>query len=106
MITKLRLFLALFRQGQELADATRWKNKQIKANEITVVLATVVAIAAALGYEIPFSDNTLASLGVVLLAAGNWLFTILTSKKVGLTPKPEPVQPEGETPVDQGPYFG
>jgi hypothetical protein len=105
MMEKIKLWFQLFYQGREVANAAAVKNGQITAAKITALLGIAVALAKVYGYEVPFSDHELASLGVVLYALLNWVLTVVTSSKVGLPapakpePVPEPapvVQPESE----------
>lgn len=89
MFNKLKLFFNLFHQGEEVADAAKWKNHQITVNTLAALLATVVALSKAFGYEIPISDDQLAGIGGGLFALTNVLLTIITSTKVGLPARPE-----------------
>ena len=89
MFEKLKLGFQLFRQGQEVADPKLWKERQIAANAVGALLGTAVLLAQAFGYEIPITTEELAGLALFIAGVGNWVFTVITSKKVGLQPVSE-----------------
>lgn len=103
MFLKLKLFLALFRQGEEVADPKLWKERQNAANKIGALLGTAVLLAKAFGVEVPFSTEELAALALVLAAVGNWVFTLITSKKVGLPAQQLEESMSGSQPSTAGP---
>lgn len=94
MLGKLKLFFQLFRQGEEVADPKFWKDKQTAANKLAVLLGTVVLLAKAFGLDIPLSTEDLGGLALFIGGVGNWVFTTITSKRVGVSAKPsaDPVQ--------------
>lgn len=120
MLQKLRIFLTLFRQGEEVADPKFWKDKQNAANKLAALLGTALVGAKLFGYEIPLSTDEIAAVGLVAAAIGNWVFTTITSKKVGLpsvqpaepvpvdesAADPTPVQPKREADIDESLYRG
>jgi hypothetical protein len=97
MLQKLKFFFTLFRQGEEVADPKFWKDKQNAANKLAALIGTLLIGAKLFGYDIPLSTDEVAAVGLVVAAIGNWVFTIITSKKVGL-PSVEPAEP---VPVDE-----
>ncbi len=93
-MSKLLALFRLFRKGSEVADVEKWKSRQITANMLVALLASVVAVARAFGVAVDIADADLAAMAGGVLAAGNVIVTIVTSKRAGL---PAPVQ------ADRGP---
>lgn len=90
MIEKLKAFFDLFRKGEAVADPVRWKKRQIKANEIGILLAAAAHVAELCGFPLPFSATDFDTIGGAILLLANWMLTYTTSEKVGiLPPKPE-----------------
>ena len=95
-MSKLLALFRLFRKGSEVADVEKWKSRQITANMLVALLASVVAVARAFGVAVDIADADLAAVAGGVLAAGNVIVTAVTSKRAGL---PAPVQ------ADRGPDF-
>ena len=95
-MSKLLALFRLFRKGSEVADVEKWKSRQITANMLVALLASVVAVARAFGVAVDIADADLAAVAGGVLAAGNVIVTAVTSKRAGL---PAPVQ------ADAGPDF-
>jgi len=73
--------------GKELKYSAGWKNKQITANLVVVVLGGLLWILRIGGFDLPVDDATLkeiAELVAGVLGLINVYLTIATSKKVGL----------------------
>ena len=95
-MNKLYLFFALFRKGSEVADVEKWKSHQISANMLVALLVAVVALARAFGFALPVGDDDLAGIAGGLLAVGNIVVTVISSKRAGL---PElPAKPVADLP--------
>lgn len=112
MFERIRLLFSLLYQGQEIANAAKWRSHQITAAQIVALVAVLVTLAKSLGYTVPLSDSDQASIGVALYALLNWLLTTVTSREHGLPAKPVPdlvrppqpvagEDPEPVRPVDQ-----
>lgn len=95
-MSKLMALFRLFRKGSEVADVEKWKSRQITANMLVALLASVVAVARAFGVAVDIADADLAAIAGGVFAAGNVIVTAVTSKRAGL---PAPVQ------ADRGPDF-
>lgn len=101
-------FAALWRvlkQGEELADADKWRRHQFNASAIVAFLSAVVALLRAFGVEVPLGDAEVDAAGVFLLALINWGVTAAVHRGVGLPSGPAPVAPAGGDslgPVDSG----
>jgi len=90
VFTALPAFLSLFQKGQEIANADTWKNATVATNTIVGVLGTVVALASSAGHPLPVDENTLQILGsgiVAAVGAVNAVMHVITSAKIGFTPK-------------------
>lgn len=103
-MSKLLALFRLFRKGSEVADVEKWKSRQITANMLVALLASVVAVARAFGVAVDIADADLAAIAGGVFAAGNVIVTAVTSKRAGL---PAPVQadagPDDAASRDAGP---
>ena len=93
-MSKLLALFRLFRKGSEVADVEKWKSRQITANMLVALLASVVAVARAFGVAVDIADADLAAIAGGVFAAGNVIVTAVTSKRAGL---PAPVQADRGT---------
>jgi hypothetical protein len=84
MIGKLTAVWRVFRKGEEVANPAAWKLGQITATAIIAFLAAAAQAAAAFGYEVPVNEDQLTAIAGGVLAVGNVLLTLITSKRVGL----------------------
>lgn len=92
-MSKIGALLDLFRYGGEVANAEAWKRGQVTVNSLVALLAALVALSRAFGYDIPVSDDGIAAIAGGLFAATNLVFTVVSSSRVGLLPA-KPVQPD------------
>lgn len=76
--------LALFQQGQAVADPGKWKSRQITATMLAGLIIAAVNIVKSLGYELPIDADTANAISVTALVAVNAVLTITTSKTVGI----------------------
>jgi len=85
MIKKLTSALEVFRKGKAVADPAAWKAHQITANALgAAILAVVGAAKAFFGVEVPLSNEDALILAGGVIAVFNVLYTVATSKTVGL----------------------
>lgn len=84
MIGKLTAVWRVFRKGEEVANPAAWKLGQITATAIIAFLAAAVQAAAAFGYEVPVNEDQLTAIAGGVLAVGNVVLTLVTSKRAGL----------------------
>ena len=96
---KLLLALDALRKGSMLADPALWKNRSAAIIAITAVVAVLLKILKAYGYEIPLNDEDIAAIAGTIVTLVSLYFTYSTSDKVGVFPsKPDAsdgVQPGG-----------
>lgn len=103
MIPQFTAFLIAFKQGKELANAATWKNAQLATGALASLLGAAVVIAQGFGINVYVNDAMLqgAAAGVVALyGLFNAVATAVSSAKVGLPPKSEPLGGSGAG--DQG----
>lgn len=99
-MNKLLAFIEVLRKGSSVADPALWKNRSALAIALAGVLAALVQLAKAYGYELPVPlthDEILAIAGGLATLVGLFV-TYGTSDKVGVLPaKPGPV--DGKDPT-------
>lgn len=81
---KLLALLALFRQGNAIADPAVWKNRGMLAAAMVAVLAAAERVADAFGYPLGITDSDNVAIATGLSAAVHVVLTLVTSDKVGL----------------------
>lgn len=89
---RIKALLALFRQGNEVANPGAWKNATIVAN----LLLAIAGVAAAFGFKFELSaDNATAIAAGAIAAVGlvNGVVHAVTSKKAGLPAEVPPAPP-------------
>lgn len=85
MIGKIKAGLAVMQKGKAVADPAAWKAHQITANALgAAILAVVGAAKAFFGVDIPLSNEDALILAGGVIAVFNVLYTVATSKTVGL----------------------
>lgn len=83
---KLFAMLDLFRKGSAVANPTAWKNHQVTATMVGVVIMAIVQLAKALGYALPIDDDTATAIAGGVIGVVNIVLTYVSSDKVGLLP--------------------
>ena len=89
MIGKIKAFWALFQAGQRVADAAKWKTRQIEVTALAAVLWGAIHVAESFGIEVPVGGETVDAVAVGVIALVNGVLTVITTNKIGLQPKPE-----------------
>jgi hypothetical protein len=84
MIAKLSAIWRVFRKGEEVANPAAWKAGQVTATAIGGFLIAAVQAASAFGFEVPADEGQISAIAAGVLAVGNILLTLATSRKVGL----------------------
>jgi hypothetical protein len=118
-ITKMKALWELFQQGKAVADPAKWKAHQITATMLGGFIIAIVQLAKAFGHEIPVDSDSATAIAGGVVAVTNIIFTITTSKHVGLPapqqavpsvqqntatePTQSSVQPSPVAPVEQQP---
>jgi len=80
------------KQGKRLANAATWKNRQIAASTIAAVLGGLIVVLPWFGLKLEVTNEDIMAIAGGVAALGgiiNSLLTVATSKKVGLSAKPE-----------------
>lgn len=104
-MSKIGALLELFRYGGEVANVESWKRGQVTVNSLVALLAALVAMSRAFGYDIPVSNDGIAAIAGGLFAAVNLVFTVVSSSRAGILPakvQPEPV-PDDARPAEPEP---
>ena len=91
---KLFSILALFRQGNAVADPVLWKNGGITAALLIPVFLSLARVAEAFGLALPISESDAATFAAAVLAISHIVLTVISSKSVGLPPRAAPVPPD------------
>ncbi|MBZ0105523.1 MAG: hypothetical protein K8H84_07810 [Sulfuricella denitrificans] len=81
---KLLALWQLFRRGEEIANAAAWKNGTITVNALAALVLSMGTLAASFGLDLGLNDAMAAQIGGGLLAIGNVIMHVVTSRKVGL----------------------
>ena len=93
-MSKIFLFLDLFRKGSAVTDPKLWKDRTALTLALTGVILAIVKVAGGLGYAIPISETEAATLAAAVAIAVGLFGNYATSAKVGILPAK--VQPDGE----------
>lgn len=101
---KLLAVLALFRQGNVIANAAAWKNRQITVTALGAFLLALLHVLKAFGVEIPVDEETANTIAAGVLCLVNIVLTYFTTDKIGLPNKSNnvSVQPENGIEVERG----
>ena len=92
---KIWAILALFRQGNAVADPALWKNSGISVAMLIPVFLAVARVAEAFGLALPFTESDAATLAAAVLCVLHIVLTVITSKSVGL---PASAAPDARNP--------
>lgn len=76
--------MVLLKKGKSVADPEKWKKHQITATALTAFIWALINVSSAWGYDIPIGEETVDAAALGVLAVVNWVFTLSTSKKVGM----------------------
>ena len=97
MFEKLSGFWSLFKAGQEVANAEKWKSHQITATMLAAVFMALVNVLKGYGYDLPITNEVAMEIAGGFIAVVNVILTTITSKRVGFATKSaDDVQPEPE----------
>lgn len=80
MFRIIRAAFDVFLAGQSVNNPAAWKNAQLVCN----LLVALVALAAALGFDLGLSDAEIAGGAAFIAAVVNGILVVATSEKVGL----------------------
>lgn len=88
LFDKMGAAYRVLRQGEELANAEKWKAHQITGGMVAAFLGAIVVALKAFGLELPaVSDGDLSFVGgavVVLFGLANSYLTAATSTRAGI----------------------
>lgn len=90
---KLKSILALFKQGNSVADPAKWKNRQVTATILAGVILALVHVLSAFGFAVPIDMDSASAIAAGVIAVVNVVLTFTTTDKIGLPAKetPEPL---------------
>lgn len=96
MFEKVTTLFSLFRKGSELADKETWKDRQVAGTLLAGFFVTALQAGKAFGYDLPVDTETITAVAAGIVAVGNVVLTMITSKHsgVGEIPASAPVQIE------------
>jgi len=78
----------LLKKGNAVADPGKWKKRQITVTAITALIWSGIKGAQVFaGIEVPIDEDTVDQIAVGVLAFVNWVFTLTTSKTIGIGEK-------------------
>lgn len=83
-MNKIQALWCLFKQGQVVADPSKWKTRQITATVLAGVILAAVNALAAFGYSLPIDVETANAIAAGIIAVINVVFTITTTDKIGI----------------------
>lgn len=84
---KIKALWALLQAGKMVNDPAKWKKRQISASAITVVLWSALEAAKVYGYDLAISEEVVDSVAVAILGIVNFVLTVTTTEKIGLSPQ-------------------
>lgn len=90
-------FFSAFQAGKELSNATTWKKTQVAVAKLSILLGSLVSILAAFGYTIQLTTEQIVTIaGAIVAVAGlfNGTATVVSTTRVGLSPRSDAV-PDG-----------
>lgn len=86
MLAKLSAIWKLFKAGEAVANPKLWKTHQVSITMLGGLIIAAVQLAKTFGYELPIDENTAQVIAGGVLAVVNVIFTITTSKHIGIAP--------------------
>ena len=90
---KLFSILALFRQGNAVANPAAWKTGAITAMALVPFLLSLDRVATAFGYPLGISQQDADAIAAGIVAITGIVSHVITSDKIGMPPKREPDVP-------------
>ena len=86
-MNKLLAIWQLFKQGNSVADATAWKNRQISVTVLAGVILAAINVLSSFGLSVPIDVETANAIAGGVIAVVNVVLTLTTSDKVGIPDK-------------------
>lgn len=88
-LNKIKSVLKLFNHGQVVANPEAWKKGQVTTNVLIGFIWAIFEVSVAYGHQIPLSvdQEIVNNSAVAILAVSNWVFTIVSSDKIGIGKK-------------------
>lgn len=96
----LYALLKALRAGEELTNATTWKNRQNAASALVALLGAALMLAQTAGIKLDMSPDDLAAIAGGIATTGGLLnayLTTATSAKIGLPSVAQPDPPGNQT---------
>ena len=82
---KIKAVWACTKAGKAIADPVALKSGQVKVNQFITFVGALALTAKAFGYDLHMDDQTIAYIGGGLYGAVNWVFTVLSTDKIGFS---------------------
>jgi hypothetical protein len=92
--------LDVFRKGKMIANPMLWKNIGATSSVLAGLVTSALAVAAAFGYRLDLDSHVIEALASGLAAVLFLLSSgvhVVTTDKIGLPAKPEPLEPSDIT---------
>lgn len=86
-MNKLLAIWQLLKQGNAVADAAAWKNRQISVTVLAGVILAVINVLSSFGLSVPIDVETANAVAGGVIAVVNVVLTLTTSDKVGIPDK-------------------
>jgi hypothetical protein len=87
-MNKLFAFISVLRKGKAVANPSAWKAGQVTGSVVAGLLASIVVLAKAFGYELPLTDEEILAIGSSIVAiVGLFIspaLTVATTEKICL----------------------
>lgn len=93
MFSKLTAFFDLFRKGQEISNAEAWKKGTISVSTLSAFLYAIVKLTKGTQYEVPLDESSVEAFSGAVLTLAATVMHIVTSKKAGVLPAKQDVEP-------------
>lgn len=86
-MNKILSIWLLFKKGHVVAEPELWKKGQITATVLGGIFIALVQVLNSFGVDLPMSEDAATAIAAGVIAVVNWVLTIISSDKVGVTSK-------------------
>lgn len=100
---KLWMLLDLFRKGNELVNAEKWKAGGNATTLLVPIILLLVKLAGDFGYGFEITTEQATNIALGIVAIVQFIVHNITSKRAGILPAKEPAEPvvESNKPIAQ-----
>lgn len=78
----------LLKVGGVVADPAKWKAHQVSVNQVIAALGGVLLLLKGTKYDPHMDNSTVTYIAGGIFGLVNWLFTVVTTDKIGVFGKP------------------